>query len=144
MPGLRRDYMTMLKEGYQKRDKGQAMWKEHPLKVAQDHSAIVAENEYGVLIDLTLCADAMWNNLCEPETRRDRPYYDGQKYRYMVWSSLESYLVGVVEEQAQRLELTLMGYGFQEEVSLQTAIEIAAKSHKDWSRSSLDPIPNER
>lgn len=44
------------------------MWKEHPLKIARDHSAIVAENEYGVLIDLTLCADALWNNLRRPET----------------------------------------------------------------------------
>ena len=127
----------------EERDKAKAMWKEHPLKVAQDHSAIISENEYGVLIDLTLCADAMWNNLREPETRRDRHYYDGQKYRYMVWSSLESYLVGVVEEQDDGLELTLMGYGFTEMVTLEKVIDIAAKSHQQWSRSSLDPIPNE-
>jgi hypothetical protein len=142
MSGLRRDYMTMLKESYQKRDKAKTMWKEHPLKVAQDHSAIVAENEYGALIDLTMCADAMWNNLREPEIHKDRHHYDGQKYRYMVWSSLESYLVGVIEEQDDRLELTLMGYGFHEEVSLHDATAIAAKSHKDWSRSSLDPSPS--
>ena len=141
MSELRRDYMTMLKEGYQKPDKAKAMWKEHPVKVAQDHSAIVAENEYGVLIDLTLCADAMWNNLREPETRIDRHYYDGQKYRYMVWSSLESYLVGVVEEQDDRLELTLMGYGFQQSVTLDAAIKVAAEEHRDWARGSLDPSP---
>lgn len=138
MSGLRRDYMTMLKESYQKRDKAKTMWKEHPLKVAQDHSAIVAENEYGVLIDLTLCADAMWNNLREPETRRDRHYYDNTKYRYMIWSSLENYLIGVLEEREHSLELTLMGYGFQEAVALQNAIETAAKSHQSWSRSALD------
>ena len=134
----------MLEEGYQKRCKAKIMWKEHPLKIAQDHSAIIAENEYGVLIDLTLCADAMWNNLREPETRRDRHYYNGQKYRYMVWSGLESYLVAVIAEREHSLELTLMGYGFQEEVSLNTAIEIAAKSHERWSHSSLDPAPREQ
>ncbi|MCV2877209.1 hypothetical protein OE810_13230 [Rhodobacteraceae bacterium XHP0102] len=139
MSGLRRDYMTMLKEGYQKRDKAKPMWKEHPIKVAQDHSAIVAENEYGVLIDLTLCADAMWNNLREPEIHNGRNYYDGQRYRYMVWSDLERYLVGVVEEQDNGLELTLMGYGFKEMVTLKNVIEIAVKSHEQWSRSSLDP-----
>ena len=117
------------------------MWKEHPLKVAQDHSAIVAENEYGVLIDLNLCADGMWNNLREPETRRDRYYYDGQKYRYMVWSSLESYLVGVVEERDDRLELTLMGYGFQQSVTLDAAIQVAAEELRYWARGSLAPSP---
>lgn len=117
------------------------MWKEHPLKVAQDHSAIVAENEYGVLIDLTLCADAMWNNLREPENRNDRHYYDNTTYRYMIWSSLESYLVGVIEEQAQRLELTLMGYGFQQSVTLDAAIQVAAEEHRYWARGSLDPSP---
>lgn len=118
------------------------MWKEHPLKVAQDHSAIVAENEYGVLIDLTVCADAMWNNLREPETRNDRHHYDGQKYRYMIWSNLESYLVGVVKEQDDGLELTLMGYGFKENVNIDAAIQVAAESHKRWSGSSLDPSPD--
>lgn len=117
------------------------MWKEHPLKVAQDHSAIVAENEFGVLIDLTLCADDMWNNLREPETCRDRHDYDGQKYRYMVLSSLESYLVGVIEEQDDRLELTLMGYGFKKSVTLDAAIQVAAQEHRYWARGSLDPSP---
>ena len=119
------------------------MWKEHPVKVAQDHSAIIAENEYGVLIDLTLCAEAMWNNLREPEIHNDKHYYDSQKYRYMIWSNLESYLVGVVEEQDSGSKLTLMGYRFKEIVTLEKVIEIAAKSHEQWSRSSLDPIPNE-
>ena len=122
----------------EERDKGQAMWKEHPLKVAHDHSAIVAENEYGVLIDLTLCADAMWNNLREPEIRNDKHYYDSDKYRYMVWSSLESYLVGVIEQRTEGFQLTLMGYDFQKEISLENAIKTAAKSHQDWSRSALD------
>lgn len=122
----------------EERDKGQAMWKEHPLKVAQDHSAIVAENEYGVLIDLTLCADAMWNNLREPEIRNDKHYYDSDKYRYMVWSSLESYLVGVIEQRTEGFQLTLMGYDFQKEISLENAIKTVAKSHQDWSRSALD------
>jgi hypothetical protein len=117
------------------------MWKEHPLKVAQDHAAIVAENEYGVLLDLTVCADALWNNIRDPETRNDRHYYDSQKYLYMVWSDLERYLVGVVEEQGDGLQLTLMGYGFKEMVTLENAVEIAAKSHGQWSRSSLDPSP---
>jgi hypothetical protein len=118
------------------------MWKEHPVKVAQENSAIVAENQYGVLIDLTLCAEAMWNNLREPETRNDKHYYDSQKYRYMIWSSLESYLVGVVEEQDEGLELTLMGYGFKENVTLDKAIQIAAEEHSLWARGSLDPSPN--
>lgn len=131
--------MNMRQEKDQEeRDKGQAMWKEHPLKVAQDHSAIVAENEYGVLIDLTLCADAMWNNLREPEIRNDKHYYDSDKYRYMVWSSLESYLVGVIEQRTEGFQLTLMGYDFQKEISLENAIKTVAKSHQDWSRSALD------
>lgn len=138
---MRRDYMTKLKQGYQRRDKAQAMWKEHPVKVAQDHSAIVAENEYGVLIDLTLCAEAMWNNLREPETRNDKHYYDSQKYRYMIWSNLESYLVGVVEEQDDGLELTLMGYGLKENITLDAAIQIASEEHRQWARGSLDPSP---
>lgn len=118
------------------------MWHEHPVKVAEDNSAIVSQNEYGVLIDLTLCADAMWNNLREPETRNDRYYYDGQKYRYMVWSSLESYLVGVIDEQDDRLELTLMGYGFQQPVTLDEAIQVAAEEHRYWAKGSLDPSPS--
>lgn len=117
------------------------MWHEHPVKVAEDNSAIVSQNEYGVLIDLTLCADAMWNNLREPDTRKDQHYYDNTKYRYMIWSSLESYLVGVVQEQAQRLELTLMVYGFQQEVTLDAAIQVAAEEHRYWARGSLDPSP---
>jgi len=117
------------------------MWKEHPLKVAQDHAAIVAEDEYGVLIDLALCAEAMWDNLREPEIRNDKHYYDSQKYRYMVWSNLESYLVGVLEEQGDGLKLTLMGYGFKENVALDTAIQVAAEEHRHWARGSLDPSP---
>lgn len=113
----------------------------HPLGKAREMSAIVDEDKYNLLIDLTLSAKAMWNNLREPEPRNDRHYYDSQKYRYMIWSSLESYLVGVVEEQDNGLELTLMGYGFKEMVTLENVIEIAATSHEQWSRSSLDPSP---
>lgn len=139
---MRRDYIRLLKNGYRKRSKKNAMWKEHPVTVAEHHSAIVSQNEYGVLIDLKLCADAMWNNLVEPETRNDKQYYDSQKYRYMVWSDLEALLVGVVEERGGKLDLTLIGYGFQEEVTRDTAIQLAAESHSIWSRSSLDPMPD--
>jgi hypothetical protein len=59
----------------------------------------------------------------------------------MIWSDLECYLVGVVDERCGSLKLTLMGYGFTEEVTLDNAIEKAATSHQRWSRSSLDPCP---
>lgn len=134
--------MRLLNNGYRKRGTANTMWKEHPVTVAQNHSAIVSQNEYGVLIDLQLCADAMWNNLLEPETRNDKRYYDNQKYRYMVWSDLEALLVGIVEQQDDHLKLTLMGYGFQEEVTIDNAIQVAAESHLSWSRSSLDPMPD--
>jgi len=39
------------------------------------------------------------------------------------------------------LKLTLIGYGFTEEVTLGNAIETAALLHQQWSRSSLDPHP---
>lgn len=119
------------------------MWKEHPLKIARDHSAIVAENEYGVLIDLTLCADAMWNNIREPETCKDKHYYDSQTYRYIVWSSISSDLVGVVAKLETGFKLTLVGFGFEEKVSLENVIKIAAEEYQYWIRGSLDPSPNE-
>lgn len=133
--------MTIMKEGYRKRGKKNAMWNEHPVTVAQNHKAIVSQDEYGALIDLQLCAEAMWNNIREPETRNDRGYYDSKKYRYMVWSDLEALLVGVVEQQDDYLKLTLMGYGFQEEVTIGNAVKVAAEAHRTWSRSCLDPAP---
>jgi hypothetical protein len=122
--------MRLLKNGYRKRGTVNAMWREHPVTVAEHHSAIVSQNEYGVLIDLQLCADAMWNNLLEPEIRNDKRYYDNQKYRYMVWSDLEALLVGVVEKRGGKLNLTLIGYGFQEEVTIDNAVKVAAESHR--------------
>ena len=118
------------------------MWKEHPVKVAHDHSAIVAENEYGVLIDMSLCVEAMWNNLHEPDTRNDRHYYDGQKYRYMIWSNIDWNIVGAVEEQDKVLTLTLMGYGFQFKVTFDNVIQVAVEEHSAWALGSLDPVPD--
>ena len=117
------------------------MWKEHPVKVAQDHSAIVAEDEYGVLIDLTLCAEAMWNNLREPQIDKSRHFFDSQKYRYIVWSKLQSYFAGVVEGPDEQLRLTLIGTGFQHAVTLESVIQVAAEEDAHWINASLDPMP---
>ena len=102
---MRRDHMIMLKEAYKRRDSKKRMWKELPVKVAEGKSAIVVRNAYGALIDLHLAGEALWDNIVD-QPNHAKPFYDTQKYRYMVWSEMAFNMIAVVTEDDGRLMLS--------------------------------------
>ena len=126
-------YMTILKEAYKKRGSKDPMWKELPVKVAKGKSALVAQNEYGALIDLHLAGEALWDNIVH-QPNHAKPFYDTQKYRYMVWSEMAFAMIAVVTEDEGRLMLTFMQPWDVTEVTLENVIQIAVLR---WGRSGI-------
>ena len=136
---MRRDFMTMLKDAYKQRGRTNPMWKELPVKVAEEKSAIVTQNEYGALIDLHLAGEALWVNIVD-QPSYIKPFFDIQAYRYMVWSEVAFDMIAVVTEDYSRLMLTFMQPWDVTEVTLENVIQIAALR---WGRygiwQCLDP-----
>ena len=110
------------------------MWKKHPVEVADKASAIVLQNHYGILIDLHLASRAMLNNALEPQYSANKPFYDTQKYRYMVWSDIAFRLIAVVKERDDKLWLTWFQPWTETEVALENVIEVAVTK---WGKSGI-------
>lgn len=130
---MRRDYMTMLKEAYKFRDSKKRMWRELPVKVAEEKSAIVVQNAYGALIDLHLAAEALWDNIVHQPSHA-KPLYNAQNYRYMVWSEMAFDMIAVVTEDDGRLMLTFMQPWDVTEVTFENVIPIAVQR---WGRYGI-------
>lgn len=130
---MRRDYMTMLKEAYKFRDSKKRMWRELPVKVAEEKSAIVVQNAYGALIDLHLAAEALWDNIVHQPSHA-KPFYNAQNYRYMVWSEMAFDMIAVVTEDDGRLMLTFMQPWDVTEVTFENVIPIAVQR---WGRYGI-------
>ena len=130
---MRRDHMTMLKEAYRRRGSNKRMWREFPVKVAEEKSAIVVQNAYGALIDLHLAGEALWDNIVD-QPNHGKPFYDTQKYRYMVWSEMAFDMIAVVTEDDGRLMLSWMQPWDVTEVTFENVIQIAVLR---WGRNGI-------
>lgn len=104
-----------------------------PVKIAEEKSAIVVQNAYGALIDLRLAGEALWGNLLEPQDDQE-PFYDTQKYRYMVWSEMAFNMIAVVTEDDGQLMLTFMQPWDVTEVTFENVIQVAAER---WGRDGI-------
>lgn len=125
--------MTMLKEAYKRGGSTDPMWRELPVKVAEGKSALVAQNEYGALIDLHLAGEALWGNIVDQPNYK-KQFFDTQKYRYMVWSEMAFDMIAVVTDDDGRLLLTFMQPWDVTEVTFENVIQIAALK---WSQTGI-------
>ena len=93
----------------------------------------MVQNAYGALIDLHLAGEALWDNIVD-QPNHGKPFYDTQKYRYMVWSEMAFDMIAVVTEDDGRLMLSWMQPWDVTEVTFENVIQIAVLR---WGRNGI-------